>query len=218
MSRLQQVAIGFIALLIIVKLTPSQSPTVMTNAPYLSASFSPLQGLANGAPNPVALSNAFVPTTNGLSVLGPPTISPEKIEAVLREYNSPAQGHGQEIYDLGVQYNINPAIMLAFFIHESGAGSNPAWAGRKEDGSFTHNIGNIICTEGWRCYGRFRDYDNWSQGIDDWYKLITELYIGAWGRQTVEDIIPRYAPASDNNDESAYINSVRTMVESWRGQ
>jgi hypothetical protein len=125
-------------------------------------------------------------------------------------------GHGQEIYDLGLKYGINPAISLAFFIHESGAGSNPAWAGWKEDGTSTKNVGNIICTPGYRCHGRFRDYDTWEQGIEDWYKLISELYVQEWGRTTVEQIIPKYAPAADNNDENAYINVVKRLVEDWQ--
>ncbi len=53
--------------------------------------------------------------------------------------------------------------------------------------------------------------------MEDWYKLIKELYIGEWGRKTVDDIIPKYAPASDNNNEAAYINSVKQLVQEWQG-
>jgi hypothetical protein len=166
----------------------------------------------------VASLNPITGNRNGLMVVGKPTVSVQQIEAVLAEYNSPARGHGQEIYDLGVKYNIDPAICLAFFIYESSAGTNPAWAGNKDDGSYTHNIGNIICTEGWRCYGRFRDYNSWSEGIEDWYKLISELYVGEWKRVTVDDIIPKYAPAADNNDEGAYIQGVKNLVQSWQGK
>jgi hypothetical protein len=153
----------------------------------------------------------------GMSIVGPPTVSPQVIDSVLAEYNSPATGKGQVIHDLGVKYGIDPAFLLAFFIHESRAGTSPRWAGLKPDGSTTHNVGNIICTSGWRCYGRFRDYDSWEAGIEDWYRLLRDLYVGKWNRTTVEEIIPKYAPASDNNDEAAYIKQVRTMVESWRG-
>jgi hypothetical protein len=117
-----------------------------------------------------------------------------------------------------VQYGIDPAFLLAFFIHESSAGTNPAWAGIKADGTTTHNVGNIVCTTGWRCYGRFRDYATWDDGIEDWYKLIRDLYVGEWSHSTLEEIIPKYAPASDNNDEARYIAQVRTLVEGWRGK
>lgn len=215
MTRVQQIGIGLAAILIIYFLTPSTPRQIMSNAPSLSGGFQPLAGVAQPvlAAEIKARINPF-----GMSVLGAPTITVPQIEAVLAEYNSPAAGHGQEIYDLGIKYGINPAICLAFFIHESGAGSNLAWAGRKDDGSYTHNIGNIICTDGWRCYGRFRDYDSWSQGIDDWYKLISDLYIRDWQRSTVDEIIPKYAPAADNNDEAAYIQAVKSLVQQWQGK
>jgi hypothetical protein len=196
------------ALLVIWILMPSRDRRVVSNAPGLAGTFNPLGGVQVAA---VAAAHEA-----GLAVVGSPTISPAQIEQVLASYNSPAVGHGQEIYDLGLKYGINPAISLAFFIHESGAGSNPAWAGWKEDGTSTKNVGNIICTPGYRCHGRFRDYDTWGQGIEDWYKLISELYVQEWGRTTVEQIIPKYAPAADNNDENAYINVVKRLVEDWQ--
>lgn len=217
MTRNQQITVAVVAMLVIYFLMPSAPRQVLSNASGLSQQFNQM----GAAPVLAAAAQALPPTLslqNGLAVEGVPTISVPQIERVLAEYNSPAQGQGQVIFDLGVKYGINPAVMLAFFIHESSAGSNPAWAGRKPDGTYTYNVGNIICTEGWRCYGRFRDYNSWSEGIEDWYKLIKDLYIGEWGRKTVEDIIPRYAPAADNNDEGAYIGSVRNLVQSWYGK
>ena len=212
---MQMVGAALMAILIIYFLMPASPGRVLSNAPREYFGESQQVGKLS-----TTLSASFTASdaVGGLGVMGAPTITVAQIEAVLAEYNSPAQGHGQEIYDLGVKYGINPAICLAFFIHESSAGSNPAWAGRKDDGSYTHNIGNIICTEGWRCYGRFRDYDTWSQGIEDWYKLIKELYIGEWQRTTVDDIIPKYAPAADNNNEGAYIEAVKQLVQGWQGK
>lgn len=218
LSPIQMVGAGLMAVLIIYFLMPSAPRHVLSNAPREYFGEARQVGKLNNT-----LSAAFTANTpnipaGALAVMSAPTITVAQIEAVLAEYNSPAQGHGQEIYDLGVKYGINPAICLAFFIHESSAGSNPAWAGLKDDGSYTHNIGNIICTEGWRCYGRFRDYDTWSQGIEDWYKLIKDLYIGEWQRVTVDDIIPKYAPAADNNNEGAYIQAVKQLVQGWQGK
>lgn len=208
--RGRQYGIAAVALLVIWVLMPSRDRSVLSNAPGLAGTFNPLGGIQVAA---VAAAREA-----GLAVIGAPTITPAQIEEVLASYNSPAVGHGQEIYDLGLKYGINPAISLAFFIHESGAGSNPAWAGWKEDGTTTKNIGNIICTPGYNCYGRFRDYDTWAAGIEDWYKLISELYVGEWGRTTVEQIIPKYAPSADNNDENAYINVVKALVEGWQSE
>ena len=99
---------------------------------------------------------------------------------------------------------------------KSSAGTNPGWAGIKPDGSTTHNVGNIICAGYATCYNRFRDYASWDEGIADWYKLISDEYISGRGAASVEQIIPIYAPSSDNNDVPGYINVVVSMVEGWR--
>jgi len=146
---------------------------------------------------------------------GEPQITAAIADRVLAEYGSPAAGTGQIWIDLGRQYGIEPAYALAFFIHESSAGTNPGWAGLKPGGATTHNIGNIICAGYATCYNRFRDYGSWSEGIEDWYKLISKEYIGGRAAQTVEQIIPIYAPAFENN-VNAYVDAVVQMVEGWR--
>ncbi|RLT24519.1 MAG: hypothetical protein DWI30_01205 [Chloroflexi bacterium] len=150
------------------------------------------------------------------SVLGPPTITAQRIDEILRVHGSPATGTGQYWIDAGLEYGIDPVYALAFFMHESTLGTNPAWSGFKPDGSSTHNIGNITCAGYPTCYGRFRDYPDWQTGIRDWFRLIAVEYIADWGLATVESIIPRYAPQEDNNDEPLYINSVKLFVAQWR--
>ncbi|HMO55857.1 MAG TPA: glucosaminidase domain-containing protein [Roseiflexaceae bacterium] len=169
-----------------------------------------------GAPSVPVSAPISIPTGEH-SVLGAPTISADAINAVLADYGSPAHGTGQIWIDLGRQYGIDPAYALAFFIHESSAGTNPGWAGLKPDGSSTHNVGNIICAGYPTCYGRFRDYPGWTEGIQDWYKLISVEYINGRGVHTVEQIIPIYAPSFENN-VPAYVNAVNTMVYTWRAQ
>ena len=144
-------------------------------------------------------------------VLGPPTLSVDQIEKVLVQYGSPAAGLGQKLYDLGVKYNVNPAYALAFFVHESGCGT-------KGVARFSKSLGNIRWTEGYAGYEGYRSYSTWEAGMEDWYKLITELYIGGWGLRTVDAIIPVYAPSSDGNNPTGYIASVKYLVDSWRGR
>ncbi len=146
---------------------------------------------------------------------GAPSLSAQQIDAILAAYGSPAAGTGAVWHDLGVKYGIDPAFAVAFFIHESSAGTNADWAGIKADGGTTHNVGNIICAGSATCYGRFRDYGSWGEGIDDWYRLIDTEYIQGRGTLTVQDIIPIYAPSFEN-DVQAYINSVTDMVDGWR--
>lgn len=216
------VMIGLAVLVVLLLVQHTATQTIISSAPGLAASFTAL-----GAAAPVAQAKTTpltaqpapaAPDGTGLSILGAPSVTPAQIEAVLAQYHSPTAGSGQAIYDGGVKYGIDPAFLLAFFIHESSAGSNPRWAGLKADGTTTHNIGNIVCTAGWRCYGRFRDYASWDEGIDDWYQVMRELYVNEWGRSTVETIIPKYAPASDNNDEARYIEQIRTLINGWRGK
>jgi hypothetical protein len=150
------------------------------------------------------------PVPGDYRLLGAPSISVATIEKVLKQYNSPAVGNGQAFYDLGVKYGVDPAFMLAFYVHESAAGTAGAAVA-------TRSVGNIICA-GWsgNCIGRFRAYDNYAQAAEDWYQLVTgSLYIGA-GLDTPEKITPRYAPDSDNNDSSGYAKSVERMVDEWR--
>jgi hypothetical protein len=150
------------------------------------------------------------------SVLGAPSIDAAAIDTILSKYSSPATGTGQIWVKLGQQYGIDPAYAVAFFIHESSAGTNPGWAGMKPDGTTTHNVGNIICAGYATCYNRFRDYNSWDEGIADWYELISHEYVGGRGVASVEQIIPIYAPSSDNNNVPGYINVVVSMVEGWR--
>lgn len=144
-----------------------------------------------------------------------PSLTPDQIDRILATYGSPATGTGKVWYDLGLRYGIDPAFALAFFISESTAGTAKMWAGRKPDGSTTHNIGNIICAGYPTCYGRFRDYPSWEVGIADWYRLIDEEYLRGRGHKTLADVLPVYAPAIEN-DVNGYIRLVQRLVDQWR--
>ncbi len=154
---------------------------------------------------------APVPTGQPYEVVGPPTIGVPQIEAVLQEYGSPASGLGQKLYDLGVRYGIDPAFALAFFVHESACGTRGV-------ARFTRSLGNIRWTEGYGNYEGYRLYPSWEAGFEDWYKLITGLYVGQWNLRTVDQIVPVYAPWGDGNHPPTYIASIKSMVDQWRRQ
>ena len=78
------------------------------------------------------------------------------------------------------------------------------------------DTGNIRASAGYAQIEGYRAYRSWTAGFEDWYKLIKNLYIGQWSLTTVEQIIPVYAPSSDNNDVSAYISAVENAVDRWR--
>lgn len=179
---------------------PASSDT--NDAISVASTGAPADGL------PVAQSGRY-------AVQGPPSLTAGAIDTILQVYHSPATGTGQVWVSYGQRYGIDPIFALAFFVHESQAGTHPNWAGLKPDGSTTHNVGNIICAGYAQCYQRFRDYPSWEEGIHDWYRLIAVEYIQGRGATTVEQIIPIYAPALEN-DVAAYIATVKQLVDRWR--
>lgn len=142
-------------------------------------------------------------------VAGSPTISADFINQVFDAYDSPASGKGQTLYDLGVQYHIDPVYALAFFLQESRLGTTGV-------ARVTHSLGNIRATPGYDSYDGYRKYKSWEAGFEDWYKLIHKQYVQTWKLSTVDQIIPVYAPSADHNDVDAYIQSVKSAVDSWR--
>ena len=144
------------------------------------------------------------------SVLGPPTISAAFIDQILAANNSPAAGSGQAIYTDGVKYGIDPVFALAFFMHESSFGT----AGIAQ---LTLSPGNLRCIPSADCLSGYAAFPSWSAGFDAWYQLIRNLYVNSWGLTTIDQIIPRYAPPTDNNNDSAYISAVESSIDAWRG-
>jgi hypothetical protein len=146
------------------------------------------------------------------AVMGKPTLTVDFMNKVLTGYNSPAAGKAQALYDLGVKYNIDPAFALAFFLHESTFGT--AGEARK-----TLSLGNLRCIPNADCVdqdrGGYASFPSWESGFEAWYKLIRNLYVAQWGLITVDQIIPKYAPNSDNNNEQGYINSLKHCLDTW---
>jgi hypothetical protein len=114
---------------------------------------------------------------------------------------------GQIYLELGWKYGINPAYALAFFTKESScgtAGGNLA----------SHNFGNIRWSPGYPTLdGVWRAYPNWTAGMEAWFKLIKENYMGGYGSLTLADVLPTYAPETEN-DTTLYMNQVMQWVDS----
>ena len=174
-------------------------------------------GLANlVAPKPTPQ----LPPNTSYSVIGGPSVTADFINQVLGHYGSPASGQGQALYDLGVEYGVDPVFALAFFMHESSFGK----AGMA---TVTLGLGNERClsdrpcvnTQGGQCQtgqSCYAQFFSWQDGFEHWYMLITgPVYKGA-GLTTVATIIPRYAPNADHNNEAGYIASVENAVATWR--
>ncbi len=174
-----------------------------------------MAAITGEAPQQAARITGIARPAGDYALKAAPSLSPQDIDRILESYGSPATGSGAVWHSLGVQYGIDPAFAVAFFIHESGAGTARNWAGNKPGGATTHNVGNIICAGYPTCFNRFRDYPSWETGIEDWYRLIDVEYIQGRGHRTVADIIPVYAPSFEN-DVDGYVNVVHRLVDEWR--
>lgn len=143
------------------------------------------------------------------TVVGQPSITADFMNRVLAHNHSPASGEGDALYRLGMRYRIDPAYALAFFMHESSFGTRGMAVA-------THSLGNIRASDGYAQIGGYRAYRSWDAGFEDWYRLIANIYVAQWDLSTVDQIIPVYAPPSDNNDDAAYIQAVKSAVDTWR--
>ena len=161
---------------------------------------------------PIAAKTPIPVHTGPYSVLGKPTISAAFINEVLAAYHSPAAGLGQAMYDLGVKYGIDPVYALAFFMHESLFGTTG-------EARATLSLGNLRCIPTRPCIdqnrGGYAQMYSWQDGFEQWYKLIRNLYVAQWGRVTVDQIIPKYAPNSDGNNEAEYIATLKYEIDTW---
>ncbi|HEY6408562.1 MAG TPA: hypothetical protein VIY29_13940, partial [Ktedonobacteraceae bacterium] len=140
---------------------------------------------------------------------GSPTVSATFINQVLAANHSPAAGTGQALFDDGVTYGIDPVFALAFFMHESSFGTTGV-------ALYTLSLGNLRCIPMYHCIDGFSAFPTWEAGFNAWYSLIRDVYVDTWHLSTVEQIIPVYAPASDHNNVTGYINAVERAVDAWR--
>ncbi len=191
--------------------TPPSVPPSPASPPQGKTPVSPTVPPTHQASAQVSLVALQAVGEDAYALAGPPTISVATIDDVLARYNSPMAGSGNTIYKLGVDYGIDPVFCLAFFVHESAAGT-------RGEAVLTRNVGNIRAQAGFASRDGYRLYNTWDESVRDWYRLIKDVYIGQWQLGTVDQIVPVYAPSSDNNDVAAYISDVETLVSTWRAQ
>jgi hypothetical protein len=152
-------------------------------------------------------------------VMGPSTISLRVFRDALIHRVSPAvvdmeNKHistdlADELYEIATAWGVNPAVALAFFVHESSAGTQGV-------AKTTKNWGNLRSGAASRTnIGDFAVYSAWAVGLDDFCRLVTgPLYAGD-GLDTVSKVTPRYAPSADSNDPAAYAHAVNAQVAVW---
>jgi hypothetical protein len=141
-----------------------------------------------------------------------PSITADQINAILAAYHSPAAGTGEYLYKSAVNYGIDPIVPLAFFMHESTLGT-------QGEATATLALGNERCIPDRPCIDRDRggyaQFNSWQDGYAHWFDLLTGPVYKGDGLTTIQQIIPRYAPSADNNNEQAYISSLLYCIQAW---
>ena len=152
-------------------------------------------------------------------IVGPSTISLNVFRQALIHYNSPAvvdmeNTHistdlADELYDVAIAWGVNPAVALAFFVHESGAGTQGYARQTKNWGNLRSGPAEL------KNDGAFAVYSSWLVALDDFCRLLVgPLYVKG-GLTTVSQVTPRYAPSADANDPAAYAAAVNAQVAVW---
>ncbi|HEX2909666.1 MAG TPA: hypothetical protein VH186_02590 [Chloroflexia bacterium] len=150
---------------------------------------------------------------NDLTFSGPARISLDKFRQVLQSYNSPVTGQAGDLYATIVRYGLDPAVALAFFVRESGAGTAVGYC-NGQNSLDNKNWGNVRGEEDGAC--GFQKFPTWQAGLEAWCRLMIKYYVNR-GLDRLEDAVPVYAPAADGNDTHEYINTMWRLVLKWEG-
>lgn len=168
---------------------------------------------------PAGQGNVSGATTH--SIVGKSSLSASFIDQVLGSAGSPARGLGAQFVKLSEKTSIDAAYVLAIFHHESGYGlTGEARASRSPGNMRCLDLAHYGDTGTWcqceqpgNCYAWF---PSWYAGLVATFRLLAGPLYAAGGRTTIEQVIKRWAPAGDHNDDTAYIHAVLQDVSTWR--
>lgn len=136
------------------------------------------------------LNNTPVDTSESWSLTHKNSLTADQVDAILRDYGSPATGLGATISSYSESKNIDNAYWLYMYIRESTAGKNGVAAQTK-------STGNIKCITG-TCIDGFQAYGSWEEGAKAHIDLLAE-YRDTYDKQDIISALDRWAPASENN-------------------
>ncbi|RHW33319.1 conjugal transfer protein [Neobacillus notoginsengisoli] len=108
------------------------------------------------------------------------------------------QGTGEHFVEAGKQYSINPALLAAISIHETGNGSSNA-------ARYKFNVAGMMGKSGLKTYSSVRD------SIFDMARNLRKNYLDE-GKLTISQIGAKYAPIGAGNDPTNLNNHWVTGV------
>ena len=145
-----------------------------------------------------------------------PRISRERFAAVLAAAGSPAASEADACWAAVAREGVDPLFALAVFQHESRFGTVgivPKYDLRNPGATRTSRTGegDAVSVPG---RGQFWRYPTWEAGFRDLARRLVDpnVVYRRQGAETVEAIVPLWAPASDGNDPAAYIAAVRSFM------
>ncbi|HXT35416.1 MAG TPA: hypothetical protein VN837_07540 [Chloroflexota bacterium] len=183
---------------LLVALVPGRSGMSLPPRTVVPSSYAPpLPPPPNSSPLAVALA-------------GPPSLDANRVNGILAAYGSPLRGQGKALVALSARYKVDDAVAMAFFVMESRAGT-------QGEAVLTHSFGNLRPMPGAPSVDGYRFYDSWLDGATEWFQLIRSLYLDTLKLNTVEAVVPVYAPSSDNNQPAVMVAGIHQLVTCWRG-
>lgn len=96
--------------------------------------------------------------------------------------------HGQDFISAGKKYDINPALLAAISMHETGNGTSSAAINK-------NNLGGMMSSDG----SGLMQFATFGEGLDKMASNLKRLYLDD-GLDTIEKIQKRYAPNGAAND------------------
>jgi len=120
-------------------------------------------------------------------------MNPKEIDSFLKQKGSPMAGLGSVFVGAGQKYGVDPALVVAISGIESSFGKHTFRP---------HNAWGWMSGSNWQ---------SWEQGISTVTKGLSQGYIRE-GLTTPEQIVRKYAPASDGNDESRWAQVVNQYL------
>lgn len=153
----------------------------------------------------------------------PADISAAQFKAIQEGRGSPAAGEAANGYALVAGNQVSTAFALAVFDHESQMATDPGAIVVKQDTRNPGNCRSVRPASGARGVvidtpkGPFVKYASWSDGWRDLaFRLVDPTYVYAQEKRTsIQKIIERFAPSSDGNNTTAYVNAVVADMNRW---
>ncbi len=166
------------------------------------------------------LENGFAGSTGLGSLNSKPTLSQSSFINLVNKLGTPIStenGFAVCAYNEGIRYGVNPIYMLGFANEETSLGSAGIGLPNGNKNLFGLTLGTAgdpNINSDVNKVSRFKSYSTYCDSVTDWDAYIYNYYFSK-GDYTLNQIVPIYAPSSDNNNVPEYIANVQSFVNKY---